>query len=160
MIVTSANLWPNYGKVVHDSMVQVVSTFLSRYMNDDEESKSLQTVMSLYDRLMENELDRSSGIVAVGGGVVGDVAGFAAATFMRGIRVHPSAHDVACASGQQHRRKDRSQPSAGKNLIGAFHQPTLVWTDVSTLRTLIRERTSLWPGRSDKVRNHRRSRTR
>lgn len=136
MIVTGATLWPNYGKVVHDSMDSSGFDVSVALINDEEESKSLQTVTSLCDSLIQNELDRSSGIVAVGGGVVGDVAGFAAATFMRGIRVIQVPTTLLAQVDSSIGGKTGVNHPRGKNLIGAFHQPTLVWTDVSTLRTL------------------------
>lgn len=136
MIVTGSALWPSYGKVIHDSMTSSGFDVSVALINDEEESKSLQTVTSLYNNLIQNELDRSSGIVAVGGGVVGDVAGFAAATFMRGIRVIQVPTTLLAQVDSSIGGKTGVNHPRGKNLIGALHQPTLVWTDVSTLRTL------------------------
>jgi 3-dehydroquinate synthase len=136
MVVTSTRLWPIYGKTVHDSLAASGFDICSAQINDDEESKSIQTVMSLYDRLVEKEFGRDSVITAVGGGVVGDVAGFTAATFMRGMRhVQVPTTLLAQVDSSIGGKTGVNLPS-GKNLVGAFHQPTLVWTDVSTLRTL------------------------
>jgi 3-dehydroquinate synthase len=136
MIVTSATLWPLYGKTVHDSLASSGFDVSAAIVRDDEESKSLQTVTSIYDKLLESEFDRSSGIVAVGGGVVGDVVGFAAATFMRGIRfVQVPTTLLAQVDSSIGGKTGVNHPKA-KNLVGAFHQPTAVWTDVSTLLTL------------------------
>jgi 3-dehydroquinate synthase len=136
MIVTSATLWPLYGKTIHDSLASSGFDVSVGIIRDDEESKSLQTVTSIYDKLLEGEFDRSSGIVAVGGGVVGDVAGFAAATFMRGIRfVQVPTTLLAQVDSSIGGKTGVNHPKA-KNLVGAFHQPTAVWTDVSTLLTL------------------------
>lgn len=136
LIVTSAALWPSYGKVVHDSLASAGFDVSVAIMNDEEESKSLQTVNSVYDNLVENEFDRSSGIVAVGGGVIGDVAGFVAATFMRGIRFIQVPTTLLAQVDSSIGGKTGVNHPKGKNLVGAFHQPALVWTDVSTLRTL------------------------
>lgn len=136
LIVTSAALWPSYGKVVHDSLASTGFDVSVAIMNDEEESKSLQTVNSVYDNLVENEFDRSSGIVAVGGGVIGDVAGFVAATFMRGIRFIQVPTTLLAQVDSSIGGKTGVNHPKGKNLVGAFHQPALVWTDVSTLRTL------------------------
>ena len=136
MIVTSETLWPLYGKTVHDSLASSGFDVSVAFVRDDEESKSLQTVTSIYDNLLESEFDRSSGIVAVGGGVVGDVAGFAAATFMRGIPfVQVPTTLLAQVDSSIGGKTGVNYPKA-KNLVGAFHQPTAVWTDISTLVTL------------------------
>jgi 3-dehydroquinate synthase len=136
MIVTSARLWPLYAKLVQDSLATTGFDVCAAHMNDDEESKSIQTVTSIYDKLVENEFDRNSGIVAVGGGVVGDVAGFAAATFMRGMRFVQVPTTLLAQVDSSIGGKTGVNLPAGKNLVGAFYQPTLVWTDVSTLKTL------------------------
>ena len=136
MIVTSKQLWPLYGKPVQDSLAATGFNVCPATMNDDEESKSIQTVILLYDKLVENEFDRNSGIVAVGGGVVGDVAGFAAATFMRGIRLVQVPTTLLAQVDSSIGGKTGVNLPSGKNLVGAFYQPTLVWTDISTLKTL------------------------
>jgi len=136
MIVTSSTLWPLYGKIVHDSLMSSGFDVSVAAFGDEEESKSLQTVTSIYDKLLEDEFDRNSGIVAVGGGVVGDVAGFAAATFMRGIPfVQVPTTLLAQVDSSIGGKTGVNHPKA-KNLVGAFHQPRAVWTDVSTLLTL------------------------
>jgi 3-dehydroquinate synthase len=136
MIVTSKGLWPLYGRPVQDSLAATGFDVCVAQMNDDEEAKSVQTVMSLYDKLVENEFDRNSGIIAVGGGVVGDVAGFAAATFMRGMRFVQVPTTLLAQVDSSIGGKTGVNLRGGKNLVGAFHQPALVWTDVSTLKTL------------------------
>ena len=136
MIVTSATLWPLYGKTAYDSLASSGFDVSVATIRDDEESKSLGTITLIYDKLLESEFDRNSGIVAVGGGVVGDVAGFAAATFMRGIRfVQVPTTLLAQVDSSIGGKTGVNHPKA-KNLVGAFHQPTAVWTDVSTLLTL------------------------
>ncbi len=77
-------------------------------------------------------------IVAIGGGVVGDTAGFAAATFLRGLASDPRADDAAGAGGQFDRGQGGREPPAGKNLIGAFYQPRAVAIDPAVLGTLPR----------------------
>lgn len=136
MVVTSTGLWPLYGKVVQDSLAASGFDICVAEIKDDEESKSLQTVMSLYDKLVEKELGRDSVITAVGGGVVGDVAGFTAATFMRGMRLVQVPTTLLAQVDSSIGGKTGVNLPSGKNLVGAFHQPTLVWADVSTLKTL------------------------
>jgi len=136
MIVTSRTVWALWGKIVHDSLEASGFDVSVTLVNDDEEAKSLQTLTTIFDELLENEFERSSGIVAVGGGVVGDAAGFAAATYMRGIRfVQVPTTLLAQVDSSIGGKTGVNHPKA-KNLIGAFHQPRLVWTDVSTLSTI------------------------
>jgi 3-dehydroquinate synthase len=105
---------------------------------DGEEHKNLAWVAVLYDRLLEAGLDRRSPVVALGGGVVSDLAGFAAATLLRGLPtvILPTTllAQVDAAIGG----KTGVNHVVGKNLIGAFHQPRLVIVDVEVLRTLPR----------------------
>ncbi len=101
-----------------------------------EPSKSLATVSALYERFIEAGLDRQSAVFALGGGVIGDLAGFAAATYMRGVPLVqvPTtllAQVDSCLGG----KTGVNHPRA-KNVIGAFYQPHLVVADVATLTTL------------------------
>jgi 3-dehydroquinate synthase len=105
-------------------------------IGDGERYKTLRTAEMVYTSLIERGIERSDVIVAVGGGVVGDLAGFVGATFLRGIRlVHvPTTllaqidSSIGGKTGVNHR--------LGKNLIGAFHQPALVMVDIETLGSL------------------------
>jgi len=136
MIVTSQTVWPLYGKNVHDSLATSGFDVSETLVSDDEEAKSFQTLTTIFDNLLERDFERSSGIIAVGGGVVGDIAGFAAATFMRGIRfVQVPTTLLAQVDSSIGGKTGVNHPNA-KNLIGAFYQPTLVWTDVGTLSTI------------------------
>lgn len=144
MIVTSRTVWALWGKIVHDSLEASGFDVSVTLVNDDEEAKSLQTLTTIFDELLENEFERSSGIVALGGGVVGDAAGFAAATYMRGIRfVQVPTTLLAQVDSSIGGKTGVNHPKA-KNLIGAFHQPRLVWTDVSTLSTIPERGIPLW----------------
>lgn len=105
---------------------------------EGEESKSLKTVISLYDFLLQKKMDRACSLMALGGGVVGDLTGFVAATYMRGVAyaqiptslVGQVDASVGGKTGVNHR--------LGKNLIGAFYHPKVVYTDVQLLSTLPR----------------------
>ena len=136
MIVTSDALWALFGNIVKDSLAASGFEVSVLTVSDDEEAKSLQTLTTIYDGLLDNGFDRGCGIVALGGGVVGDIAGFAAATYMRGIRfVQVPTTLLAQVDSGIGGKTGVNHPRA-KNLVGAFHQPTLVWIDVSTLQTL------------------------
>jgi len=103
---------------------------------DGEEFKTLSTLTSIYDQLMAAGVDRSSGIIAFGGGVVGDVAGFAASTFMRGIPCVQVPTTLLSQVDSSVGGKTAVNHAQGKNIIGAFSQPRLVCIDVDLLRTL------------------------
>lgn len=101
-----------------------------------EGSKTLAGAGRLYDACLDCGLDRSSFIVALGGGVAGDLAGFVAATYMRGIAWVQVPTTLLAQIDASVGGKVAVDHPRGKNLIGAFHQPRLVWSDVRTLDTL------------------------
>jgi 3-dehydroquinate synthase len=105
---------------------------------DGEEHKNLASLAVIYDRLIEAGLDRQSVVVALGGGVIGDLAGFAAATLFRGVAVAQVPTTLLAQVDAAIGGKTGVNHARGKNLIGAFHQPRLVLADVGTLRTLPR----------------------
>ena len=101
-----------------------------------EQHKTLDTIRQLYDAFLEHGLDRSGLVVAVGGGVLGDMAGFAAATFMRGLRwVNAPTTLLAMVDASLGGKTGVDLPQ-GKNLVGAFHPPALVVSDPLALNTL------------------------
>lgn len=101
-----------------------------------ETAKSLKTVQSCYDRLAAHRLERKSFIVALGGGVVGDLAGFVAATYLRGMAFVQVPTTLLAQVDSSVGGKVGVNLKAGKNLVGAFHQPRLVLCDLDTLGTL------------------------
>ncbi len=103
---------------------------------DGERAKTLKTVAGLYDQCVRRGLDRSAILVAIGGGVVGDVAGFAAATYLRGIRLIQVPTTLLAQVDSSIGGKVGVNLPAGKNLVGSFHPPTLVACDPDVLRTL------------------------
>ncbi len=101
-----------------------------------EQNKTLETVRAMYERFLELGLDRGSIVVAVGGGVIGDMTGFAAATFMRGLRwVNVPTTLLAMVDASLGGKTGVDLPQ-GKNLVGAFHPPALIVSDPLTLNTL------------------------
>lgn len=101
-----------------------------------ETAKSLKSVQLCYDQLAKHRLERKSFVVALGGGVIGDMAGFVAATYLRGIDFVQVPTSLLAQVDSSVGGKVGVNLKSGKNLVGAFHQPRLVLCDLSTLRTL------------------------
>ena len=101
-----------------------------------EASKNGETYLKLLQFAAEQRLTRADTIVALGGGVVGDLAGFAAATYLRGVRLVQVPTTLLAAVDSSVGGKTAIDLPAGKNLVGAFYQPSLVLCDYETLRTL------------------------
>jgi 3-dehydroquinate synthase len=106
---------------------------------DGERHKTLETVHNLYHQFLAGGLDRSGTVVALGGGVTGDMAGFAAATFMRGVRFVPVPTTLLAMVDASVGGKTGVDLPQGKNLVGAFKQPALVVVDPQVLSTLPKE---------------------
>jgi 3-dehydroquinate synthase len=108
---------------------------------DGDASKNLAQLGKLYDRFLDDGLDRGSAVVTLGGGVAGDLGGFAAATFLRGIPFAQVPTTVLSMVDASIGGKTGVNLPQGKNLVGAFHQPRGVYIDIATLRSLpMRER--------------------
>lgn len=138
MIVSETNVFPLYGKMVEDSL-KTAGFKVSRFIFDaGEQSKNLRTVGHLYERLSEKGFTRSDSIAALGGGVTGDLAGFAAATFLRGIAYVQIPTSLLAQVDSSVGGKTGVDLPFGKNLVGAFHQPSLVLTDPDVLSSLPR----------------------
>jgi len=103
---------------------------------DGDASKSLGQVKRLYEAFLDLGLDRGSAVVALGGGMVGDLAGFAAATYLRGLPFVQIPTTLLAMVDASIGGKVAVNLRRGKNLVGAFHQPRLVWIDVETLASL------------------------
>ncbi|WP_456278544.1 3-dehydroquinate synthase [Bacillus sp. AK128] len=134
LIITDSAVAPLYLTDVEKSLAQYTSVF-SKIVPSGEKSKSVDLFYECQTMAMEKGLDRNSLIIALGGGVVGDLAGFVAATFMRGVRFIqvPTtllAHDSAVGG------KVAINHHLGKNSIGAFYQPEAVIYDLSFLKSL------------------------
>jgi 3-dehydroquinate synthase len=105
-------------------------------VRDGDASKNLRQVARLYDAFAERGVDRASCVVALGGGMVGDLAGFAAATWLRGVPFVQVPTTILAMVDASIGGKVGVNLPQGKNLVGAFHQPRLVWIDAATLRSL------------------------
>jgi len=101
-----------------------------------EENKNIDTLSKIYDFLAESKLSRAGALFAFGGGVVGDIAGFAAATYMRGIDFYQIPTTLLAMVDSSIGGKSAINLKAGKNLVGAFHQPKKVFIDLNCLKSL------------------------
>ena len=133
-IVSDSNVWPLYGKTVTDALAGYET--VSFVFPAGEESKNGATYLRLLNFLAENKLTGSDCLVALGGGVVGDLTGFAAATYRRGVAYVQVPTTVLAAVDSSVGGKTAIDLDSGKNLAGAFHQPSLVLCDLDTLNTL------------------------
>jgi len=135
-IVSDSNVWPLYGSKSESSLKESGLETVSFVFPAGEESKNSDTYLKLLNFLAENQITRSDLIVALGGGVVGDLAGFAAATYLRGIPFIQVPTTLLAAVDSSVGGKTAIDLPAGKNLAGAFCQPALVLCDTDCLNTL------------------------
>ena len=135
-VVSETAVYPIYGAAAVESLENAGFSVISFVFPAGEESKCGSTFLELLNFLAENKLTRSDLIVALGGGVVGDLAGFAAASFLRGIRFIQVPTTLLAAVDSSVGGKTAIDLPAGKNLAGAFCQPSLVLCDTDTLNSL------------------------
>ena len=135
-VISDSNVAPLYGKATVRSLQEAGFEPALVSVPAGETAKRLKTVHSCYDRLAAVRLERGSFIVALGGGVVGDLAGFVAATYLRGLPFVQVPTTLLAQVDSSVGGKVGVNLTAGKNLVGAFHQPRLVLADLDTLGTL------------------------
>ncbi len=135
-VITDRNVGPRYAKAALGSLTAAGFEPVLITVPAGETAKSLKTVQSCYDQLAAHRIERHSFIVALGGGVVGDLAGFVAATYLRGLPFVQVPTTLLAQVDSSVGGKVGVNLKAGKNLVGAFHQPRLVLCDLATLRTL------------------------
>lgn len=135
-IITDSNVCPLYAERVVQSLTDAEYEYSLHVFEAGEQSKNLSTVESLVNEMVEAGHDRSSFVVALGGGVVGDMAGFIASIYYRGIPFIQVPTTVMAQVDSSVGGKTAVDIAAGKNLIGAFYQPKLVVADPTTLLTL------------------------
>lgn len=141
-IVTDSNVEKLFLKEVEELIAECCGTVLNFVFPAGEESKNLDTVKALYEFLIEHHFDRNDMLAALGGGVVGDLCGFAAATYLRGISFIQIPTTLLSQVDSSIGGKTGVDFDAYKNMVGAFHMPRLVYTNVSTLLTLSQEQFS------------------
>lgn len=135
-IVSDSTVDALYGDCVERSLRDAGYATLRCVFPAGERNKTLATLGDILEHLAEGHLTRADVVVALGGGVTGDMAGFAAAVYMRGIRFVQMPTTLLAAVDASVGGKTAVDLPAGKNLAGAFHQPSLVLTDVSVMRAL------------------------
>ena len=138
-VVSESTVFPLHGSAVCESLAAKGLEVCQFVFPAGEASKNGAVFLELLNVLAENHLTRTDLIVALGGGVVGDLAGFAAASFLRGIRFVQIPTTLLAAVDSSVGGKTAIDLPAGKNLAGAFCQPSLVLCDIDTLDTLPRE---------------------
>jgi 3-dehydroquinate synthase len=137
-LVTDSHVAALYGAQVSDSLATAGLEVHQYVLRAGEQAKSLRSCQWLWGRLVADRLDRSATIIALGGGVIGDLAGFVAATYLRGIGLmHVPTTLLAQVDSSVGGKTGVNHP-AGKNLIGAFYHPLCVAADPSVLATLKR----------------------
>lgn len=140
-VVTDETVWNLHGRLFEGAEAVVLPP--------GEQSKSMDTLVHLYDSFMRMNLDRGSVVVAFGGGVVGDIAGFAAATFKRGVRLLQAPTTLLAQVDSSVGGKTAINLPGGKNMVGTFYQPEKVVVDTALLDTL--DKRQLAAGRAEVI---------
>ena len=135
-ILSDDKVFPLYGKTVIDSLEAAGFKTVAHVIPNGEQSKTLDNVTAFIDCMVKAQVTRTDMVLALGGGVVGDMAGFAAAIYLRGIPYIQVPTTLLAAVDSSVGGKTAVDISAGKNLVGAFHQPALVYLDTENLKTL------------------------
>ncbi len=135
-VISDTNVYKLYGDELSKVLSDVSSDVNSIVFEAGEENKTLDTVKDIYRRLIGFHLDRKDLIVALGGGVVGDVSGYAAATYLRGIDFVQVPTTLLACTDSSIGGKTGVDFDEFKNMVGAFHMPKLVYMNLSTLQSL------------------------
>ena len=135
-IVTNGTVAPLYAARLEATLAAAGGSVQRIVLPDGEAAKTWKTLNRIYDALLEANADRRSVLVALGGGVIGDLAGFAAATYQRGIAHLQVPTTLLAQVDSSVGGKTAINHPRGKNMIGAFHQPSAVVADTQTLSTL------------------------
>ena len=139
VVITNPVVMKLYGNVVKLSLIEAGYKTTILEVPDGEESKSLESAGKLYQQLTESGAERSTCILALGGGVIGDLAGFVAATYMRGVPLVQLPTTLLAQCDSSIGGKTAVNHGQLKNEIGAFYQPKITVSDITTLKTLQQE---------------------
>lgn len=135
-VITDSNVAPLYYAALAEQLTKAGAEPFKIEVEAGENSKSLSVFESVCEKIMENNFSRSDCIIALGGGVVGDLAGFAASTLLRGVKLIQIPTTLLSQVDSSVGGKTAVNLAAGKNLVGTFYQPSAVLIDMNTLSTL------------------------
>lgn len=135
-VITDDNVAPLYLETVVQSLEDAGFDVLSKIFPHGEKTKSMKNIESCYNEFAGHRLERKSPVIALGGGVIGDLGGFAAASYLRGVPFVQIPTTLLAQVDSSVGGKVGVNLKAGKNLVGAFYQPELVLCDLGTLATL------------------------
>jgi 3-dehydroquinate synthase len=135
-VITNTTVGPLYQGALHATLAGAGITVVPVTLPDGEQYKNWETLNAIFDALLAGRCDRATPVVALGGGVIGDLAGFAAAAFLRGVPFIQVPTTLLAQVDSSVGGKTGINHPLGKNMIGAFWQPTAVIADTSTLDTL------------------------
>jgi shikimate kinase / 3-dehydroquinate synthase len=136
LVVSDTQVGPAWGRGISTQLRSLGQTVTHLELAPGESAKTLESVDTIWNAALDVGLDRASLVIAVGGGVVGDLAGFAAATLLRGVRVAHVPTTLLAMVDSAIGGKTGFDTRHGKNLVGAFHQPSFVLSDVHVLSSL------------------------
>ncbi|PPC92659.1 MAG: 3-dehydroquinate synthase [Methylotenera sp.] len=135
-IVTNTTVAPLYLDKLSNALANAGVTVIPIILPDGEAYKNTETLNTIYDVLLANRCERSTTLIALGGGVIGDLTGYAAATYLRGVPFIQIPTTLLSQVDSSVGGKTGINHPLGKNMIGAFYQPQLVLADIDTLQTL------------------------
>ncbi len=136
VIITNITVAPLYLSRLQEALEKAGIAVTSIVLPDGEAYKNAETLNHIYDQLLENHVERKTTLIALGGGVIGDITGFAAASYLRGVPFIQVPTTLLAQVDSSVGGKTGINHPLGKNMIGAFYQPQLVLADTSTLDTL------------------------
>jgi 3-dehydroquinate synthase len=135
-IVTNTTVAPLYLEMLSEPLRRAGVDVISIILPDGEAYKNAETLNLIYDALLQHRAERSTTLIALGGGVIGDLTGYAAATYLRGVPFIQVPTTLLSQVDSSVGGKTGINHPLGKNMIGAFYQPQLVLADIDTLKTL------------------------
>lgn len=135
-VITDSHVGPIHGPTLLQSLEQSGFSPLQATIPAGEDHKSLKSLLPVYDQFLESAIERNTPVIALGGGVIGDMAGFVAATILRGVPFIQVPTTLLSMVDASIGGKTGVNHAVGKNLIGAFHQPLAVFIDPQVLSTL------------------------